>query len=78
MGVSWRFCAKRLWATGKTLGLSRKTGEGKANRLIDGLVYPYFKRYSVSILVDGLFHALVECDSEMSLRRFFRYDAPSS
>ena len=54
----------------------RRAVRGGANRLIDELVHPHFKRYPVLILLDSLLHAAVEHDPEASLRKFLRYNAP--
>jgi len=56
--------------------LPRKTAKGELNRLIDDLVHPYFEKYPASVILDGLLHAVVEHDPEVSLRKFLRYNTP--
>jgi len=55
---------------------ARRSVKGRVNRLIDDLVHPYFKKYPALILVDGLLHAAVEQNPDMSFRKFVRYNAP--
>jgi len=54
---------------------ARRTVKGRVNRLIDDLVHPYFKKYPALILLDGLLHAIVEQNPDVSLRKFVRYNA---
>jgi len=54
----------------------RKTAKGELNRLIDSLMHPYFREYPALIVVDGLLHAMVEQDPDVSLRKFVRYGVP--
>ena len=53
-----------------------RTAKGELNRLIDNLMHPYFKEYPALIIVDGLIHAMVEQDLDVSLRKFVRYSVP--
>ena len=59
-----------------TIPRPRKTRKGQINKLIDDLVHPCFKHHPALILADGLLHALVEKDPEMSFRNFVKYNAP--
>jgi hypothetical protein len=54
----------------------RRTVKGELNRLIDSLVHPYFRECPALIVVDGLLHAMVEQDPNVSLRKFVRYGVP--
>lgn len=54
----------------------RRTVKGELNRLIDNLVHPYFREYPALIVVDGLLHAMVEQDPDVSLTKFIRYNVP--
>jgi len=55
---------------------SRRTVKGDLNRLIDSLVHPYFAEYPALILVDGLLHAIVEQNPNVSLKKFAKYSVP--
>jgi len=54
----------------------RKTVESELNRLIDGVMHPYFRECPALIVLDGLLHAMVEQDLNVSLRKFVRYNLP--
>jgi len=46
------------------------------NRLVDGVMHPYFRQCPVLIVLDGLLHAMVEQDPDVSLRKFVRHNLP--
>ena len=55
----------------------RKTTKGKLNKLIDNLIHPYFEEHpTFTIIIDGLLHAMVEQDPDMSFRKFIKYNVP--
>jgi hypothetical protein len=56
--------------------LKRRRTKGNLNKLIDGLVHPYFDDHPALIFVDGLLHAAVEEDPSLSLRKFVKYSGP--
>jgi len=56
--------------------MGRKAVRSEVNRLIDKMFHPHFKRYPALILLDGVLHAAVEQDPELSFRKFIRYNAP--
>jgi len=53
---------------------TKKTTKGKLNKLIDDLMHPCFNEYPALIIVDGLLHAIVEQNPNVSFRKFVRYD----
>jgi hypothetical protein len=59
-----------------TTSKRRKTGKGELNKLIDVALHPYFNEYPAMIFLDGLLHAMVENDPDVSVRKFIRYNVP--
>ena len=51
--------------------------KGQVNRLIDVLFHRHFRRNPDFILLDGLAHAIVEDDLELSIRKFAKYGVPA-
>jgi len=47
-----------------------------ANKLIDALLHPLYRQSPAWILVDGAFHALVEQNPRVSMRKFAKYSLP--
>ena len=47
---------------------------GELNRLIDSLMHPHFRKHPALIILDGLLHAVVEKDADVSLRKFIMYN----
>jgi len=47
-----------------------------ANKLIDAALHPLYKQSAGWILVDGAFHALVERNPKVSMRKFVKYSLP--
>jgi len=54
----------------------KKTTKGELNRLIDSLMHPHFEEYPALIIVDGLLHAIVEQNPNVSLTKFVKYNVP--
>jgi len=54
----------------------RRTVKSELNRLIDDMMHLHFKEYPIAIIMDGLLHAMVEQNPDMSLRKFVRYNVP--
>lgn len=54
----------------------RRTVKGELNRLIDDAMHLHFKEYPISIIMDGLLHAMVEQNPHVSLRKNVRYNVP--
>lgn len=55
---------------------ARRITKGELNRLIDSLMHPHFKEYPALIIVDGLLHAIVEQNPDVSLAKFVKYNVP--
>jgi len=49
--------------------------EGKVNKVIDELIHPYFQKYPATIIIDGLLHAIIEQNSNQSLKKFIKYNS---
>lgn len=59
------------------MGKVKKITKGDLNKLIDILIYPYFEEHpTFAIIIDGLLHAMVEQDPDMSFRKFIKYNVP--
>ena len=50
--------------------------KGELNKFIDSLCHPLFKTDKGFILVDGVLHAMVEQDPEVTVRKFIKYNLP--
>jgi hypothetical protein len=48
--------------------------KGEMNRIIDGLVHPFFKTGKGFILIDGILHGLVEQNPPLSVKKFIKYN----
>jgi len=46
---------------------------GELNRMIDSVFHPLMKRRKGIVIVDGVFHAIVEKDLGKSLKKFVKY-----
>ena len=57
-------------------GGRRGAVRGELNRLIDRLLHPHFRDYPALILLDGVLHAMVEQDLNVTIRKFVRYNLP--
>jgi hypothetical protein len=49
---------------------------GEANKIIDDLVHPLFKKNKDFIWFDGLLHAMVEQNPPVTIQKFIRYSLP--
>jgi hypothetical protein len=48
----------------------------RPDRLIDGLIRPYFKQHAALIVLDGILHAQVEQNPDTSVRKFIQCNVP--
>lgn len=46
------------------------------NRLIDDVCHPLFREDGKFVLLDGFFHALVDRNPPVSVKKLVRYDLP--
>lgn len=59
------------------MGKVKKITKGDLNKLIDILMHPYFEEHpTFTVIIDGLLHAMVEQDPDMSFRKFVKYNIP--
>jgi len=49
---------------------------GQLNKLIDSLIHPLIKEDPGYIIMDTIFHALVEQDVSTTTRKFIKYNPP--
>ena len=49
---------------------------GELNKLVDAFLHPLVKQDPCFILLDGIFHAIIEENPSESIVKFLRYDAP--
>lgn len=50
---------------------------GYMNRIIDNALHPFFKNHEGLIWLDGLLHAAIEQDPQLSIEKFVRYNVPT-
>ena len=50
--------------------------KGELNQVIDSLIHPLAKKDPRFILLDGIFHAIIEENPTESIMKFLRYNAP--
>jgi hypothetical protein len=55
---------------------SRLYTRGELNKILDGVVHPFFKKGNGFIFMDGFLHALLEQNAPVSARKFIRYNLP--
>ena len=64
----------------KTAKKPKKTAKsittGQLNKVIDVFVHPLFKKDERYIWFDGFLHALIEQDSQVSVKKFAQYSLP--
>jgi hypothetical protein len=57
---------------------SRPYTTGELNRLVDDLCHPFYKENPSYMLVDAVLHGLIERNPPESVRKFLRYNLPTT
>ena len=50
--------------------------KGEVNRLVDSVLHPLFDNGTAFIVIDTVFHGLVENNPEVTVRKFARHTLP--
>jgi hypothetical protein len=50
--------------------------KGEVNRLVDSVLHPMFDHGTVFMVIDTMFHGLVEMNPRVTVKKFARYTLP--
>ena len=54
----------------------KQYSEGELNRLIDSVLHPLFDHGAAFMVIDTMFHGLVEKNPKVTVKKFARYTLP--